>query len=255
VAAARRGRSAPRAARAAVACAGRPGRARARAEKRRGLRGPAPERVAARAGPLTSSGRVHGRTLGSSGSTVSELGLRDALRGRDREQVVASVTFGLARAEPRDPRPRRSAGRGRERAPLPPHRLGSDDVDVDRLGRLDPAVPIEETVGASSSSCVPSRTSVHDRRAARDRLGALAPRRHRAARRRSDHWRRHSAHSRSSSRSTVSRWSSAPGRPRSWQAIATTRGMAILDGERREGSELRRTALGCAAHRRMLVDG
>jgi aryl-alcohol dehydrogenase-like predicted oxidoreductase len=79
----------------------------------------------------------------------NELLLAEALRGRDRSSYLLSVKFGML------------AGPG-----LPPggvdarpaavknflgyslQRLGTDYVDVYRPARLDPAVPIEETVGA-----------------------------------------------------------------------------------------------------------
>jgi aryl-alcohol dehydrogenase-like predicted oxidoreductase len=79
----------------------------------------------------------------------NELLIRDALRGRDREQVVLSVKFGVLRSPSGeilglDGRP--AAVKNALGYTLT--RLGTDHVDVYRLGRLDPAVPIEETVGA-----------------------------------------------------------------------------------------------------------
>ncbi len=79
----------------------------------------------------------------------NELLLREALRGRDREQVVLSVKFGALRGPDRsfggvDGRP--AAVRNFLAYSL--RRLGTDHVDVYRLARVDPAVPIEETVGA-----------------------------------------------------------------------------------------------------------
>lgn len=79
----------------------------------------------------------------------NELLIREALRGRARERVVISVKFGVLR-DPAgtwlgiDGRP--AAVRNALAYTL--RRLGTDYVDVYRLGRLDPAVPIEETVGA-----------------------------------------------------------------------------------------------------------
>ncbi|HET6643044.1 MAG TPA: aldo/keto reductase [Gaiellaceae bacterium] len=79
----------------------------------------------------------------------NELLIRDALRGRDREDVVISVKFGVQRGPDGailglDGRP--AAVKNSLAYTLT--RLGSDYVDIYRLGRLDPEVPIEETVGA-----------------------------------------------------------------------------------------------------------
>jgi aryl-alcohol dehydrogenase-like predicted oxidoreductase len=79
----------------------------------------------------------------------NELLLREALRGRDRGGVVLSVKFGLLRAPDGaivgiDGRP--AAVKSSLAYTL--RRLGTDHVDIYRLGRVDPAVPIEETVGA-----------------------------------------------------------------------------------------------------------
>jgi aryl-alcohol dehydrogenase-like predicted oxidoreductase len=79
----------------------------------------------------------------------NELLLREALRGRNREEVVLSVKFGVLRGPGGeilgiDGRPaavKNSLG-------YTLTRLGSDYVDIYRLGRVDPQVPIEETVGA-----------------------------------------------------------------------------------------------------------
>jgi aryl-alcohol dehydrogenase-like predicted oxidoreductase len=79
----------------------------------------------------------------------NELLLREALRGRSREQAIISVKFGILR----DP------GGGWNGADTRPgavknflaytlRRLGTDYVDIYRPARLDPNVPIEETVGA-----------------------------------------------------------------------------------------------------------
>jgi aryl-alcohol dehydrogenase-like predicted oxidoreductase len=79
----------------------------------------------------------------------NELLIRRALDGRERDDVLISVKFGAQR----DP-----AGRwqGYDASPAAVktalaytlRRLGSDHVDVYRPARVDPAVPIEETVGA-----------------------------------------------------------------------------------------------------------
>jgi len=79
----------------------------------------------------------------------NELLIREALRGRDRDGVVISVKFGALRAPDNafigiDGRP--VAVKNALAYTL--QRLGTDHVDVYRLGRVDPAVPIEETVGA-----------------------------------------------------------------------------------------------------------
>jgi aryl-alcohol dehydrogenase-like predicted oxidoreductase len=79
----------------------------------------------------------------------NELLIREALRGRDRDAVAISVKFGAMR----DPT---NAFIGIDGRPVAVknslaytlRRLGTDHVDVYRLGRVDPAVPIEETVGA-----------------------------------------------------------------------------------------------------------
>ena len=79
----------------------------------------------------------------------NELLICEALRGRDRGGVAISVKFGLLRAPDGqivgiDGRP--AAVKSALAYSL--RRLGTDYVDVYRLGRVDPAVPIEETVGA-----------------------------------------------------------------------------------------------------------
>lgn len=79
----------------------------------------------------------------------NELLLREALRGRRREQVVFSVKFGALR----DPGGAWLGIDGRPTAvknflAYTLRRLGTDYVDIYRLGRVDPTVPIEDTVGA-----------------------------------------------------------------------------------------------------------
>jgi aryl-alcohol dehydrogenase-like predicted oxidoreductase len=79
----------------------------------------------------------------------NELLLREALRGRARERVVLSVKFGVMR----DPDGAILGNDGRPQAVknFLSHtltRLGTDYVDVYRPARVDPSVPIEETVGA-----------------------------------------------------------------------------------------------------------
>ena len=79
----------------------------------------------------------------------NELLLRDALRGRSRQDVVLSVKFGVMR----DPDGRVVGNDGRPQAvknflSYTLTRLGTDYVDVYRPARVDPNVAIEETVGA-----------------------------------------------------------------------------------------------------------
>ncbi|MDF2094079.1 aldo/keto reductase [Knoellia sp. 3-2P3] len=79
----------------------------------------------------------------------NELLLRDALRGRPRENAVISVKFGVLRGPDGswngvDTRP--VAIRNALAYTL--RRLGTDHVDIYRPARLDPTVPVEETVGA-----------------------------------------------------------------------------------------------------------
>jgi len=83
------------------------------------------------------------------GSGHNELLIREALTGRTRENVVISVKFGALR----DP----AGGWGgynNSPAALKNYlaqslqRLGTDYIDIYRPARLDPNVPIEDTVGA-----------------------------------------------------------------------------------------------------------
>jgi aryl-alcohol dehydrogenase-like predicted oxidoreductase len=79
----------------------------------------------------------------------NELLLRDALQGRPRDQVVLSVKFGALR----DPTGGWSGADGRPVAvknflAYTLRRLGTNHVDIYRLTRVDPNVPIEDTVGA-----------------------------------------------------------------------------------------------------------
>jgi aryl-alcohol dehydrogenase-like predicted oxidoreductase len=79
----------------------------------------------------------------------NELLLAEALRGRDRDSYVLSVKFGQMRG----PGPAFGGQDGRPEAvrnflAYSLTRLGVDHIDVYRPARLDPAVPIEETVGA-----------------------------------------------------------------------------------------------------------
>ncbi|MEU5839013.1 aldo/keto reductase [Streptomyces diacarni] len=83
------------------------------------------------------------------GSGHNEWLIRRALSGRAREDVVLSVKFGALRGPDGTPG-------GNDARPRSVHnflsyslqRLGVDHLDVYRPARLDPAVPIEDTVGA-----------------------------------------------------------------------------------------------------------
>ncbi len=79
----------------------------------------------------------------------NELLIAKALRGRRRDKAVLSVKFGGMR----DPGGTFIGVDGRPVAvknflAYSLRRLGTDVIDIYRLGRVDPAVPIEETVGA-----------------------------------------------------------------------------------------------------------
>jgi aryl-alcohol dehydrogenase-like predicted oxidoreductase len=79
----------------------------------------------------------------------NELLIREALAGRNREQVQISVKFGALR----DPAGGWSGYDIRPAAvknflAYSLRRLGVDHIDIYRPARLDPAVPIEDTVGA-----------------------------------------------------------------------------------------------------------
>jgi aryl-alcohol dehydrogenase-like predicted oxidoreductase len=83
------------------------------------------------------------------GSGHNELLIREALAGRDRDKVVLSVKFGALR----DPG---GGWGGYDASPAAVknflahslQRLGTDHIDIYRPARLDPEVPIEDTVGA-----------------------------------------------------------------------------------------------------------
>jgi aryl-alcohol dehydrogenase-like predicted oxidoreductase len=79
----------------------------------------------------------------------NEMLLREGLRGRPRDGYLVSVKFGALRSAAGafvgiDGRP--AAVKNFLAYTL--RRLGTDYVDVYRLARVDPAVPIEETIGA-----------------------------------------------------------------------------------------------------------
>ncbi|AGZ42848.1 aldo/keto reductase [Actinoplanes friuliensis] len=79
----------------------------------------------------------------------NELLVAEALRGRSRDSYQLSVKFGMLRG----PGPQFGGQDGRPEAvknflAYSLTRLGTDHIDIYRPARLDPAVPIEETVGA-----------------------------------------------------------------------------------------------------------
>jgi len=83
------------------------------------------------------------------GAGHNELLIREAMRGRIRDQVLLSVKFGALR----NPDGRFLGNDGRPAAvknfaAYSLKRLGTDHIDIYRPARVDPDVPIEETVGA-----------------------------------------------------------------------------------------------------------
>jgi aryl-alcohol dehydrogenase-like predicted oxidoreductase len=79
----------------------------------------------------------------------NELLIREALAGRNRDNALTSVKFGALRDPAQgwwgyDSRP--AAVKNFLAYSL--QRLGADHIDIYRPARLDPAVPIEETIGA-----------------------------------------------------------------------------------------------------------
>jgi aryl-alcohol dehydrogenase-like predicted oxidoreductase len=79
----------------------------------------------------------------------NELLLHEALQNHDREQVVISVKFGALR----DPKGGFIGEDGHTASvknflAYTLRRLGTDHVDVYRIARVDPSVPIEDTIGA-----------------------------------------------------------------------------------------------------------
>src|SRR3954451_4397482 len=79
----------------------------------------------------------------------NELLIREALRGRERDSLLISVKFGALRGPDGrwlgyDARP--AAVKSALAYTL--RRLGTDHVDVYRPARLDPQVPVEDTIGA-----------------------------------------------------------------------------------------------------------
>ena len=83
------------------------------------------------------------------GMGQNELLLHEALQNHDRDQVVISVKFGALR----DPNGGFIGDDGRPTSvknflAYTLRRLGTDHVDVYRIARVDPSVPIEDTIGA-----------------------------------------------------------------------------------------------------------
>jgi aryl-alcohol dehydrogenase-like predicted oxidoreductase len=79
----------------------------------------------------------------------NEMLIAEAMQGRSRDKVQLSVKFGALR----DPSGGWTGGDGRPAAvknflAYSLKRLGTDYIDIYRLARLDPNVPIEETIGA-----------------------------------------------------------------------------------------------------------
>ena len=79
----------------------------------------------------------------------NEMLIREALVGRNRDNVQISVKFGALRTPDRkwlgyDSRP----AAVKNFAAYSLQRLGADHIDIYRPARLDPNVPIEETIGA-----------------------------------------------------------------------------------------------------------
>ena len=83
------------------------------------------------------------------GAGHNELLVHKALRGRNRDQILLSVKFGALRSPDGsflgyDGRP----AAVKNFAAYSLKRLGTDHIDIYRPARVDPNVPIEETVGA-----------------------------------------------------------------------------------------------------------
>jgi aryl-alcohol dehydrogenase-like predicted oxidoreductase len=79
----------------------------------------------------------------------NELLIGEALKGKDRDRVLISVKYGALRGPDRswlgfDGRPAAT----KTFIAYTLQRLGTDHIDIYRPGRLDPDVPIEDTVGA-----------------------------------------------------------------------------------------------------------
>lgn len=79
----------------------------------------------------------------------NELLIREALKGGKRDRALISVKYGMLRGPDRrwigmDTRPEAT----KNFLSYTLERLGTDYIDIYRPGRLDPDVPIEETIGA-----------------------------------------------------------------------------------------------------------
>ena len=91
----------------------------------------------------------------------NEMLIREALAGWERSSVVISVKFGALRDV---------AGNwiGYDARPVAVRnflayslrRLGTDYIDIYRPSRLDPTVPIEETIGRSGMSALPPKADI-----------------------------------------------------------------------------------------------
>lgn len=77
----------------------------------------------------------------------NELLIREALKDRPRDKVQLSVKFGALRGRRRIRRTRFAAGCDENFLAYSLQRLGTDYIDVYRPARLDPSIPIEETIG------------------------------------------------------------------------------------------------------------
>jgi aryl-alcohol dehydrogenase-like predicted oxidoreductase len=85
------------------------------------------------------------------GSGANEMLIARALRERDRDDVVLSVKFGSRRTPDGDFQPVPydvSPAAVKDRLAYSLRRLNTDHIDIYRPARLNPDIPIEETVGA-----------------------------------------------------------------------------------------------------------
>jgi aryl-alcohol dehydrogenase-like predicted oxidoreductase len=85
------------------------------------------------------------------GSGHNELLIRDALKGHSRDDVVISVKFGTRRSPDggfQPALPDTDPVAVKDRLAFTLRRLGTDHVDIYRPSRLNPNVPVEDTVGA-----------------------------------------------------------------------------------------------------------
>jgi aryl-alcohol dehydrogenase-like predicted oxidoreductase len=85
------------------------------------------------------------------GSGHNELLIRDALRERNRDDMVISVKFGTRRSPDggfQAAAPDTDPVAIKDRLAFTLRRLGTDHVDIYRPSRLNPNIPVEETIGA-----------------------------------------------------------------------------------------------------------